>query len=112
MSNINVGLVILLGVVILTWRFIWERFMGKNLNDYEAKDLENLETHLLTFLNICRKTILQFSQLKKHFLDNHKQLEQTRYVTHVKPYRDNNEVCVEKNPLIRLSFSRIGREKI
>ena len=86
------------------------------LCDYEAKDLETLETHLLTCeifkCNICKIKMLQFSQLKKHFLDNHKQSEQTRDITHIKPYRDIKEIYEEKTHSYVSLFPELGEKEI
>ena len=64
--------------------------------DYEAKDLETLETHLITckFYTcvICDKNMLTFTDIKTHFLDKHSIYENSRGVFHTKPTRDNNEI--------------------
>ena len=82
------------------------------LCDFEAKDLENLEMHLITCemfkCGICENRIFQFSNLKKHFQDNHESSEKTRRVTHIKPYRDVKDVYEEKDHTYDSLFPELG----
>ena len=82
------------------------------LCNFEAKDLENLELHLLTCemfkCKICGKRIFQFSNLKNHFQDNHELSEKHRMVTHVKPYRDVKDVYEEKSHTYDSLFPELG----
>ena len=86
--------------------------------NYEAKNLNDLETHLSTCelyeCTPCDRRIPLFTNIKEHFLTLHKELLQRNSgggIRHYKASRENNDIYKSKYHTVKSVFLKLSENK-